>query len=211
MKNRVFVSCTVTLLVVPLLAFSAVEEDVQIIEVSESEVVVVADEDNPISDVVELDDVSIAAGIGDCDPIANSTGFASNLAFVGANDFTCSQMPTGHWSQLVTAQTSVSKYPFMGGLPVPQSVRDGQGLAAEDHGLGHELHLGPLLRSRHDLALPGDVPGPRVRLRREPVGHDDRRLRAVELIAKRLRIQLRRPVNQRTARLPEELDRGALP
>ncbi len=119
MRTGLSAACIGALFMAPVLVSSATldaEGEVEILEVSESEVVVVADEANDVVDSVTDDEVTLdTMGPGDCDPVANSTGFPAYLQYAGNSQLLGIQMPVGNWSQLVAAPSTVAQYPFLGG------------------------------------------------------------------------------------------------
>lgn len=119
MRTSLSTACVGALLLAPMLVSSAAmdgEGEVEIIEVSATEVAVVADEANDVVDSVTEDEVTIEAlGPGDCNPLPNSTGFPAYLQYAGNSQLLCIQMPPGNWSQLVAAPSAVAQYPFLGG------------------------------------------------------------------------------------------------
>jgi len=119
MRHWPFASYTAVLMVVPIMfSFSAMdgEDEVEIVAVSNSEVEVIAEHDEDVGDVVDTVELTVeGAGAGDCSPTANSTGFPAYLTHVESNNFTCTVMPAGNWSQLVAAPSAVDEYPFLDG------------------------------------------------------------------------------------------------
>ena len=97
-----------------LFALSFDTEDVEIVDVSQNEVVVVADD--AVADSVTMQEVAgPPAGPSNCNPTNNSTGLPAMLSHTGGATFLCTQMPPGNWSQLVSAPATVGAYPFLGG------------------------------------------------------------------------------------------------
>lgn len=119
MRTGLSYACIGALLLAPMLVPSAAmdtEGEVEIVEVSATEVAVVADEANDVIDTVTEDEVTVEAlGPGDCNPLPNSTGFPAYLQYAGGAQLLCVQMPAGNWSQLVAAPSTVGPYPFLGG------------------------------------------------------------------------------------------------